>query len=81
MYDLLGIEVDLKRFKGYYTRVFLVNPETEEVTKIELPSGVEVFKQKLMKEYPEDAKQIEKFLDHSRAMYLELFNLKTEPSS
>jgi len=80
MFELLGIEIDLKRFKGYYTRVFLVNPETEEVTKIELPSGVDVFKKKLMKEYPENAKEIEKFLDHSRAMFLELFKLKTEPS-
>ncbi|MCE7741606.1 MAG: NAD(P)/FAD-dependent oxidoreductase [Candidatus Heimdallarchaeota archaeon] len=80
MFDFLGIEIDLKRFKGYYTRIFLVNPDTEKVKVMEIPSGFEKFKKKLMKEYPENAKQVEKFLDHSRAMYTELFKLKTEPT-
>ena len=77
--DYLGFEIDFKKFTGYYTRLFLVNPETEEVKKIELPSGLETFKEKLMKEYPNSSNQIAKFLDYSRAMYLELFDLKMEP--
>jgi phytoene dehydrogenase-like protein len=74
----LGIDLDLKRFKGYYMRIFLVDPETEEVKIIELPSGVESFKNWLIDKYPNNAEQIEKFLDYSRAMYLELFDLKVE---
>ncbi|TFG21995.1 MAG: NAD(P)/FAD-dependent oxidoreductase, partial [Promethearchaeota archaeon] len=75
----LGVDIDLKTFKGYYMRIFLVNPETDEVKVLELPSGVETFKNMLMEKYPHNAKEIANFLDHSRAMYLELFKLKMEP--
>ncbi len=78
--DYFGLELEFKAFKGYYMRIFLVNPETDEVKVIELPSGTEVFKNMLMKKYPQNAKQIRKFLDYSRAMYLELFKLKIEPT-
>jgi phytoene desaturase len=77
--DYLGIEIELKKFMGYYMRIFVVNPETDEVRVLELPSGLETFKKKLMDQYPHNAPQIEKFLDYSRDMYLELFNLKVEP--
>ena len=77
--EYLGIEIDFKKFTGYYTRLFLVDSDTEDVRTIELPSGLETFKQKLMEEYPNYANQIAKFLDHSRAMYLELFKLQMEP--
>jgi all-trans-retinol 13,14-reductase len=78
--EYLGIEIELKKFKGYYMRIVLVDPETWNTTILELPSGAEHFKDQLMKKYPDNADQIEKFLDYSRAMYLELFNLKVEPS-
>ena len=78
--NYLGIEIELKKFKGYYMRIFIVNPETNDVRVLELPSGLETFKKKLMDQYPNNAKQIEKFLDYSREMYLELFNLKVEPN-
>ena len=77
--DYLGIEIELKAFKGYYMRIFLVNPETNEVKMLELPSGLETFKKMLMENYPNNAQEISKFLDYSRAMYLELFKLKMEP--
>jgi len=76
----LGIDIELKKFKGYYMRIFLVNPENDETTVLELPTGVEYFKKQLMEKYPNNAAEIEKFLDYSRAMYLELFNLKLEPT-
>ena len=60
-------------------RIFLVDPKTDEVKVIELPSGFEDFKTDLMKKYPNNAAEIENFLDYSRAMYLELFKLKVEP--
>jgi all-trans-retinol 13,14-reductase len=74
----LGITIDLKKFKGYYMRIFLV--DSGRVKKIELPSGFEHFKNKLKQNYSHEAGKIEKFLDYSRAMFLELFNLKLEPS-
>ncbi|MFX1570339.1 MAG: phytoene desaturase family protein [Promethearchaeota archaeon] len=77
--EYLGIEIELKKFKGYYMRIFIVNPEIDEVKVLELPSGLETFKKKLMDQYPNNASQIEEFLDYSRDMYLELFNLKVEP--
>ncbi len=77
--DFLGVEVELKKFKGYYMRIFIVNPKTEEIKVLELPSGVETFKKSLMEKYPQNSAQIEKFLNYSRDMYLELFKLKVEP--
>ncbi len=78
--DYLGIEIELKKFKGYYMRILVVNPETNDVRILELPSGLDTFKKKLMDQYPNNASQIEKFLDYSREMYMELFNLKVEPN-
>lgn len=78
--DYLGIQIELKKFTGYYMRIFLVDPETNEVKMLELPSGVEHFKDTLIQKYPNNASQIERFLDYSREMYLELFNLKVEPT-
>ncbi|MFX1406352.1 MAG: phytoene desaturase family protein [Promethearchaeota archaeon] len=78
--DYLGISIELKKFKGYYMRIFTVDTKTDSVRVLELPSGVDSFKEVLMEKYPENAIQIEKFLDYSRAMYLELYNLKVEPT-
>jgi len=78
--NYLGVKIELKAFKGYYMRIFIVNPETNEVKVLELPSGVETFKSMLMEKYPSNAEEISKFLDYSRAMYLELFKLKMEPT-
>ena len=39
--EYLGIEIDLKKFKGYYMRIFIVDPKTDDVKMLELPSGVE----------------------------------------
>lgn len=77
--NFLGVDIELKRFKGYYMRIFHVDPKTDNVNLLELPSGTETFKNYLMAKYPTDALQIEKFLDYSREMYLELFKLKVEP--
>ena len=78
--EYLGVEIELKKFKGYYMRIFVVNSETKEIKVLELPTGVVKFKQKLIETYPNNAEQITKFIDHARAMYLELFNLKVEPT-
>lgn len=76
--EYFGIDADLRKFQGYYMRIFVVDPDTEDINVIELPSGVETFKNNLMEKYPHKAEQIEKFLDYSRDMYHELFKLKLE---
>jgi all-trans-retinol 13,14-reductase len=77
--DYFGIKIDLKKFRGYYMRIFIVDPKTNEVKVLELPSGLETFKSQLMEKYPSNANEIGNFLDYSREMYLELYNLKVEP--
>lgn len=77
--DFFDVKTDLVKFKGYYTRFFFVDPKTDKVTHIEVPSGYKNFKNKLMTDYPNNAKEIEHFLDYSRAMYKELFGLKMNP--
>ena len=78
--DFFGVDVELREYKGYYMRIFLVDTATDKVRGIDLPSGFENFKKELMKKYPGNAAEIEHFLDYSRAMYLELLNLKVEPT-
>lgn len=80
IFEYLGIDIELRKFKGYYMRTIIVDPDTGKSKILELPSGVENFKHMLMEAYPNNREQIRKFLDHARAMYLELFKLKVEPS-
>ncbi len=79
VFNYLGIDLELKAFKGHYMRVFMVNPGKKEVKIINLPSGRESFKQHLMNEYPSEAQKVEKLLDHSYSMFIELNHLKCEP--
>jgi len=79
IFEYFGVEPDLRAFKGYYMRIFIVDPVTGQLTTtLSIPSGVEAFRQWLIDTYPEEAPQIKKFLDHSRAMFDELFKLKVE---
>lgn len=78
--EFFEVDIDLKSFAGTYARIFIVNPHNRRVRAIELPTGVEDFKKRLLRRYPHNAGQIERFLDVSRAMYDELFKLKVEPS-
>jgi len=78
--EFFDIDIELKEYKGYYMRIFLVDTKTNEVRTIDLPSGFEDFKHELMKKYPNNAAEIGSFLDYSKALYLELFKLKLEPT-
>lgn len=77
--SFLGVEIELREFKGFYMRLILVNPATHERRVIALPSGFDAFKDFLAERYPGQAPAVRRFLDHSRAMYRELFRLKMEP--
>ena len=78
--EFFDIDIELKEYKGYYTRIFLVDTQTKKVRTIDLPSGFEDFKKDLMIKYPNNAAEIEHLLDYSRDLYLELFKLKLEPT-
>lgn len=82
VYDILnyfGVSLGLKQFKGFYARIFIVNPETGEKKVIKIPSSLTAFEYWLMNTYPSDAKSIKRFFSYSKAMYDELYHLKYEP--
>lgn len=78
--NYFDIKLELKKFDGYYARIFLVDVHTKEVKRIEVPSGVEAFCSMLQERYPEDQKAIQAFFNYSSAMYNELFHLIVEPN-
>ncbi len=80
VFDYFGVKIELKQFKGDYMRIFWVNPETDEVKQIDIPSGRETFKNWLKEKYSDEADKIEKFMNHSYEMYLELSKLKYDPN-
>ncbi len=77
--SFLGVDIELREFTGDYVRLILVDPRTHARRIIALPSGFDAFKAYLADRYPDQAPAIRRFLDHSRAMYRELFRLKMEP--
>lgn len=79
IYQYFGVDINLKQFTGYYMRVFLIDPKTKAVKIINLPSGKDNFTKHLMKEYSDEAENIEKFMKYSDEMYNELFKLKYDP--
>ena len=42
--EFFDIDIELKEYKGYYMRIFLVDIKSNEVRTIDLPSGLEDFK-------------------------------------
>jgi phytoene dehydrogenase-like protein len=77
--DYLGVEIELRRFEGYFARIFLADTATSTARVFEIPSGREAFEQKLVDEFPGQADAIHRMFAHSRAMYEELWQLKVEP--
>jgi phytoene dehydrogenase-like protein len=78
--EYFGVEVELRRFEEYFARVVLADPASGKTQSIDLPSGVETFKQAMHERFPADAQALDRFIEHSRAMYLELFKMKMEPT-
>ncbi|MCJ7651098.1 MAG: FAD-dependent oxidoreductase, partial [Candidatus Lokiarchaeota archaeon] len=78
--EFFDIDIELKEYTGDYMRIFLVDIKTNKVRTINLASGFEDFKNGLIEKYPNNATEIDHFLDYSRALYLELFKLKLEPT-
>jgi phytoene dehydrogenase-like protein len=81
--DLLkffDIEVRLKQFENYYSRLFLADSQNRSTKVFPVASTQEEFENYLIHKYPEDALQIKKFFAYCTQMHFELQYLKTEPS-
>jgi len=79
--EYFGIEVELERFEGCYTRLFLASPETGTAKVIAVPSGVEEFRNMLRVSYPRERERIDRFFTYSKTMLDELSRLKVEPGA
>jgi len=77
--EYLGVEVELRRFEGYFARIFLADVASGSARVFEIPNGRAAFEHKLVEEFPRQADPIRRMFAHSHAMYEELWRLKVEP--
>ncbi|PKP22536.1 MAG: hypothetical protein CVU05_03535, partial [Bacteroidetes bacterium HGW-Bacteroidetes-21] len=80
--DLLtyfDIDIPLKKFDGYYARLFKADIQTKTAQIIPIPSSHKAFEEMLIERYPEDKKSIQRFFQYCLKMHQELNYLKTEP--
>jgi len=78
--NYFGINIDLKKFEGYYARIFLTDTVSHSVKCINIPSGLEEFQEFLLNRYPSQTKALNRFFSYSQAMFNELYHLKVEPT-
>lgn len=78
--DYFGINMELKKFEGYYARIFIADTKTHKTRVINVPSGFDEFREFLVKQYPHQTNQINRFFSYSGAMFDELLQLKVEPN-
>ncbi len=77
--EFFGVDVPLKRFEGYYARLFMANTSDSSARIVPIPSSFDAFEKMLAEKYPDDSKSITNFFSYCRAMHNELNYLKTEP--
>jgi all-trans-retinol 13,14-reductase len=77
--EYFGIDMELKKFQGYYARIFLADFITHKTRTINIPSGLKEFREFLLHEYPHQSEQVNRFFNYSVSMFDELLNLKVEP--
>lgn len=78
LFRYLEINCELKKFNGYFARIFLVNQK--DTTEIRIPSGYNEFKEMLLQRYPSQRKELQNFFSYSKEMFSELQHLKLQPS-
>ena len=62
--DYLGIDIELVKFNKTLTRIFLIDPVTQKCKIIDLPSGIDEFKNFLVDRYPDQKKAITHFFNY-----------------
>ena len=77
--NYFNIKIALKKFNGYYARLFMADIKTKRSKIVEIPSSFEDFEKMMTEHYPEDAERISSFFKYCRKMHHELVYLKTEP--
>ena len=80
MLEYLDVQIDLKRYQGYYARIFIANPKTGEVQQYKIPSSLQGFEYYLTNRFYKDSTQIKKFFKISKKIYDELFVIKLNPT-
>jgi phytoene dehydrogenase-like protein len=74
-----NIDIDLVKFENYYARIFLADTLKKTAKIIPIASDLQSFEDYLIRNYPEDKKQIALFFGYCTKMHSELSYLKTEP--
>ncbi len=77
--EFFRINIPLKKFEGYYARLFLAEPQTQAAKIIPIPSSNAAFEDLLIRCYPDEEKNIRQFFHYTVALHNELTHLKTEP--
>lgn len=77
--EYLGLDLELKRYEGILSRLFLVRDGV--VQRLDIPAGADEFEAYLCRAYPADAANIRRFFRYTRAMIDELGFLSLEPGS
>ncbi|MBN1822217.1 MAG: NAD(P)/FAD-dependent oxidoreductase [Prolixibacteraceae bacterium] len=77
LFDYLGIDIKLKKYNGFYARIFLLkNGRTKE---FRIPCGIENFRKMLIEKFSAEEKSIHDFFSYSVGLFEELKYLKLEP--
>ncbi len=72
--EYLGVDIDLKQYKGNFMRRLVV--EGEHVDEYKIPAGAENFTSYLIGTFPDDADKIRKLMDYSVDMFRQVRKLK-----
>jgi phytoene dehydrogenase-like protein len=73
--DYFGVDLPLKRFEGYYSRIFIVDPSTDAAVQIDIPSGIAPFKEMLTTRFPANGKAAVRLVDYTEALFDEFKHL------
>ncbi len=74
MIDYLGVEIDLKQYKGNFMRRLVV--EGDDVIEYKIPAGAENFTNYLVENFPDDEVKIRRLMDYSVDMFKQVRKLK-----
>lgn len=74
MIDYLGVDIDLKQYKGNFMRRLVV--EGDEVLEYKIPAGTENFTNYLVETFPDDEDKIRKLMEYSIDMFKQVRKLK-----
>ncbi len=74
MIEYLGVEINLKQYKGNFMRRLVV--EGENVSEYKIPAGTENFTNYLVKTFPDDEAKIRSLMDYSVDMFKQVRKLK-----